>query len=372
MGGGFAEDVFKVSFRAHHGPGATTQDDCNGDQLSQLSAISQVKVRPGETLPLRNLVLQSKPECPLRCSLTDESSVVDAFDSQTGDLLIKNPDTVGEEHMVTVECMSTKSTMQARMQEINISVLFAEPDVQVHQGDRCSDDEVEFRFDISDFTYMLGSNKISLSQSIEQRYTECPVTCSIDNKLIDFVELETHGDSTMSLHIYSEEASLVDEPSRIGLRCESIRSGSSKRVATDRFTVKFTPQAADCSGDTLSVNNYRSKVDYAITDPATVHTIDQRFVQSQPGCPVECTLRESVYMTEIRTPYSLFTSFNSQTGELQISTSSFDFVGTKQTAIISCESTESMQQERLKTVGTVVDIQVQDYGSNKSCANNAL
>ena len=144
--------------------------------------------------------------------------------------------------MLTVVCESSKSTMQQRQQQINISVVHMESSIQVSQGDRCIDDEVEFRFDIEDFSYMIGNTGVGLYQNVEQRYTECPLTCSIDSKLADFIELQTYVDNSISLDIYTEEATLAGDISKIGLRCESIRSTGPKRVATDIFSVKFMPQ----------------------------------------------------------------------------------------------------------------------------------
>lgn len=85
-----------MSFKANDGIITASEVDCSNDELSQLSSISQVRIKPDESVPLRNLVHQSRPECPLLCSLTDESSFVNSFDSHTGDIVIEYVDTVEE------------------------------------------------------------------------------------------------------------------------------------------------------------------------------------------------------------------------------------------------------------------------------------
>jgi hypothetical protein len=97
----------------------------------------------------------------------------------------------------------------------------------------------------------------------------------------------------------------------VGLKCESIKSTHWRKSASDRFNIALRQyvDAPDCSIDKLSIESTRSYLSYAVGQPAKLLTAGPQFEQSQVGCPVSCTFRESLMATtldEVRAPFTTF------------------------------------------------------------------
>ena len=171
----------------------------------------------------------------------------------------------------------------------------------------CSSDTVAFRTTIGNFAYSIGQGEMTLAQRLRQKNPACPVSCSIDASLSDSVTLRTHK-GELSITVRADDLSDAGKTLSVGLKCESIKSKHAKKSVFESFHVVLRDtDAVDCSLDMLSIEHTRSYLSYAVGQPARLLTAGPQFGQSQAGCPVTCTFRESLStwsMGEARAPFT--------------------------------------------------------------------
>ena len=107
--------------------------------------------------------------------------------------------------------------MEGKVQEVEIGVKFTSQYTEVVQGDRCANDEINFRWNINDQKLVLGTGKVNFYQSLEQKYPECPIICLVDSNQTDFHELDMRENQYIKLAIDSDSAGLIDSQYTVAL-----------------------------------------------------------------------------------------------------------------------------------------------------------
>ena len=159
----------------------------------------------------------------------------------------------------------------------------------------CSFDVIAFGKDYADEVYTFSNpvNTKAFNPIILQTVKNCPRTCTFYENLSPLVLPSNFVSSvdpqTGIVTVGSGSTYLDGSVFCLVIVCESTKSlmPQNKRIAYDRFTVKFQ---IDCSADKIHFVEDFTAIDYYITGEAIKHSVMPIYTHTYSACPVACSV----------------------------------------------------------------------------------